>query len=64
MLDSIKPTKSGYQPDLMLVSPPYQARDQMCWADPVTTDKPRTQAEADSIRGPVGLAVKIGRAHV
>lgn len=56
-LEAVKASIEGYQAEVLLVSPPYQARDQMCWADPVAVLQTRRQAEADSIRGPVPLAV-------
>ncbi|MBI3829272.1 MAG: GldG family protein [Planctomycetes bacterium] len=56
-LEVVKATREGYQSEALLVSPPYQARDQMCWADPAAVLRQRTQADADSIRGPVPLAI-------
>lgn len=50
------PAKSGYQPEALLISPPYQSRELYCWADPVATAEARTEAGADSIKGPVNLA--------
>ncbi|MCW8130958.1 MAG: GldG family protein [Planctomycetota bacterium] len=57
VLQSDQPKQDGYRTEALLVSPPYQSREMMCWADPVTAEKQRTQAEGDSIKGPLTLAM-------
>ncbi|MCZ7645241.1 MAG: Gldg family protein [Planctomycetota bacterium] len=58
-VEGLKPPE-GREVAKLLESPPYQTREALYWADPVKLAAPRHEAGAESLQGPVPLALCAG----